>query len=140
MKHALLSSLVYDGKIYVYGGSYKTHPIKGTSAIYEYNPMNDPTGLNESLIDIPNKFTLKQNYPNPFNPRTSIKFNLPKTEHVALEVYNTLGQKVATLLDKPMISGQHEVEFNANNLPSGIYFYRIQAGEFHDVKKMVLLK
>ena len=88
----------------------------------------------------PNKFSLGQNYPNPFNPSTKIKFALPKAEKVKIELYNTLGQNVRTLLNQRLKAGYHEVEFNAANLSSGIYFYRIEAGEFQDVKKMVLLK
>jgi photosystem II stability/assembly factor-like uncharacterized protein len=88
----------------------------------------------------PNKFSLSQNYPNPFNPSTKIKFALPKAEKVKIDLYNNLGQKVTTLLDKQMVLGQHEVEFNAKDLASGIYYYKFKAGEFEDVKKMVLLK
>jgi photosystem II stability/assembly factor-like uncharacterized protein len=87
----------------------------------------------------PNKFSLSKNYPNPFNPSTKIKFTLPKAEKVKIELFNTLGQKVETLLNKAMKAGHHEVEFNAQNLSSGIY-YRIEAGEFQDVKKMILLR
>jgi hypothetical protein len=88
----------------------------------------------------PRAFRLKQNYPNPFNPLTRIKFTLSNQEHVSVKVYNTLGQKIQALLNKTMPAGNHEVEFNGENLPSGIYFYRIQAGDFQDVKKMVILK
>ena len=88
----------------------------------------------------PNKYSLSQNYPNPFNPSTKIKFTLPKKEFVTLEVFNTIGQKIETLLNQVMKTGQHEVEFDAQNLSSGIYYYRIEAGEFQDVKKMVLLR
>lgn len=89
---------------------------------------------------IPKSFLLEQNFPNPFNPSTIIKFTLSKTEYVNIEVFNALGQKIKTLLNKHMIAGHHEVEFTAGNLSSGIYFYRIEAGEFQEVKKMVLLK
>ncbi len=88
----------------------------------------------------PSNFTLHQNYPNPFNPTTQISFALPKTENVIIEVYNTLGQRIETLLNTQLQAGNHEVEFNAQNLSSGIYFYRIEAGEFQDVKKMILIK
>ena len=88
----------------------------------------------------PDKFNLSQNYPNPFNPSTKIKFALPKPENVKIDVYNTLGQKIETLLNQQMKAGHHEVEFNAQNLSSGLYYYRIEAGEFQDVKKMILLK
>ena len=85
-------------------------------------------------------FRLGQNYPNPYNMNTKIKFSLLKPENVIIEVYNIVGQKVETLFNKPMKAGYHEVEFNAQNLSSGIYFYRIEAGEFQDVKKMILIK
>jgi ligand-binding sensor domain-containing protein len=88
----------------------------------------------------PNEFMLSQNYPNPFNPSTKITFTLPKTELVKLQVYNTLGQVVGNLVDDRLQAGSHEVEFNASHLPSGVYFYRLQAGEYVDVKKMILLK
>jgi hypothetical protein len=89
---------------------------------------------------IPKKIIIHQNYPNPFNPSTSIEFSLPKPENVNIEVYNTLGQIVETLLNQHMKAGNHEVEFNAQNLSSGIYYYRFKAGEFQDVKKMVVIK
>jgi photosystem II stability/assembly factor-like uncharacterized protein len=88
----------------------------------------------------PNKFSLSQNYPNPFNPSTNIEFSLPKHEHVKIEVYNTLGQRIESLLNQHIKAGYHEVEFNAGNLSSGVYYYKIQVGEFQDVKKMILLR
>ena len=88
----------------------------------------------------PRVFSLAQNYPNPFNPLTKIKFALPRVDKVKIELYNTIGQRVEILLNQHMNAGYHEVEFNAQNLSSGIYFYSIKAGEFQDVKKMVLLR
>ena len=100
--------------------------------------------LATSIVDqtgpLPKKFALFQNYPNPFNPSTRIKFTLPKPETVKIEVYNTLGQRVKILLDRQMKAGDHEIEFNAQNLSSSIYLYRIEAGEFQEVKKMVLIR
>jgi photosystem II stability/assembly factor-like uncharacterized protein len=115
------------------------------------------TGISINRDFSPTQFNLAQNYPNPFNPSTTIEFTLPKNEFVTLDVYNTLGQKVETLLSKSMPAGYHEVKFNGQDLSSGIYFYRIEAvdpaslarpgedgrrqtGEFQDVKKMVLLR
>jgi hypothetical protein len=96
---------------------------------------------------VESNYYLFQNYPNPFNPSTKITFTLPRPDFVTLEVYNTIGQKVATLLSTKMSSGSHDVEFNASSLPSGIYFYQIhvgdapwRTGEFSQVKKMVLLR
>jgi hypothetical protein len=88
----------------------------------------------------PAGYFLNQNYPNPFNPSTEISFSLAKSSFVTLEVYNSLGQKVAVLINNKMNSGHHELKFEANNLPSGIYYYKIRAGEFQSVKKMLLLQ
>ncbi len=98
------------------------------------------TNISEESLNIPKEFTLSQNYPNPFNPSTKIEFTLPKPEEVKIKLYNTLGQRVEILLNQHMKAGYHEIEFFARNLSSGIYFYRIEAGEFQDVKKMILLK
>ena len=96
----------------------------------------------EVEIDVtgPTNFTLYQNYPNPFNPTTTIKFALPVTSRVKINIYNSLGQLVETLADKEMESGYHEVSFDASRLASGVYLYQLQTGEFVSVKKMLLLK
>ena len=96
--------------------------------------------IKKEFASIPNDYILTQNYPNPFNPSTQITFTLPKAETVKLQVYNTLGQIVGNLVEDKLQAGSHEVEFNARHLPSGVYFYRLQAGEWMDVKKMILLK
>ena len=84
---------------------------------------------------------LSQNYPNPFNPTTAIGFSLLAVGNVSLKVFDILGREVATLLNNEILeSGEHEVTFNANALPSGIYFYRLTAGEFSETKKLLLLK
>ena len=89
---------------------------------------------------VPSEYFLEQNYPNPFNSTTILKFALPKTAGVKIEVFNALGQKVITLLDKQMPGGFHKLEFNAQYLPSGVYVYKITAGQFQDVKKMLFLR
>jgi hypothetical protein len=94
---------------------------------------------NESPV-VPISYSLKQNYPNPFNPNTSIEFSLPKTEYVTLKVYNVLGQQVKTLVSEKLNQGVHKYEWQANNLPSGIYYCRLQAGEYEQVRKMILLR
>lgn len=96
------------------------------------------TGVKNSST--PTSYELLQNYPNPFNPKTTIKFAIPEKAKVTLEVYNLIGQKVVTLVDKELNTGVYEVEFDGSNLVSGIYLYRIQAGSFVSVKKMLLLK
>jgi hypothetical protein len=104
---------------------------------------NDGTFEYSNVVEVelaPTTFTLDQNYPNPFNPTTMIRFSLPTASVVTLNVYNTLGEKVVTLLNGQMESGYHQVSFDAANLPSGLYLYEIKAGEFSSIKKMVLLK
>ncbi len=90
--------------------------------------------------NIPLQFTLFQNYPNPFNPSTIIKYEISKAANVKIKVYDVLGREIATLLNSTQKAGQHEVEWNAKNYASGIYFYRIRAGEFVSTKKMLLIK
>jgi photosystem II stability/assembly factor-like uncharacterized protein len=94
----------------------------------------------EVVVNQPNEFSLEQNYPNPFNPTTKIKFQIPETGYVRLKVFDILGNEVAVLINEELHSGNFKVEFNAANLSSGIYYYRLSAGEFIDVKKMILLK
>jgi Secretion system C-terminal sorting domain len=85
-------------------------------------------------------YQLFNNYPNPFNPTTKLSFNLPKDENVKLDIFNVLGQKVISLINGKLSAGQHTVDFNANNLPSGLYIYQLKAGSFTNSKKMMLLK
>jgi len=90
--------------------------------------------------EIPKEFKLYQNYPNPFNPTTTIKFNIPKDAYVEMKLYDVLGKEVSTLISDPYRAGMYYFDFNASNLASGIYFYRIIAGDFKDIKKMILIK
>lgn len=98
-----------------------------------------------NILDVENQnlelvFSLSNNYPNPFNPTTTIEYNVPKNGQVNLSVYNSLGQRVETLVNGNKQTGKYNVVFNASNLSSGVYFYRIEAGNYSDVKKMLLLK
>lgn len=98
------------------------------------------TGLDDLFADLPQTFELYQNFPNPFNPATTIKWALPNSAVVKIDVYNLLGQHMATLLDESRPAGIHLVNFNAGHFSSGVYFYTIQAADFWKVKKMMLLK
>ena len=90
--------------------------------------------------EIPVQYSLSQNYPNPFNPSTIIRFSVPEESNISIVVLNTLGEEITTLLNENLTSGSYEVDFDAAGLPSGIYFYKIQAGSFVETKKMILLK
>jgi len=106
-----------------------------------YNLGGGTVGIeDEELEEIPTSFSLAQNFPNPFNPTTTIQFSLPKSGDVTLKIYNLLGEEVKTLIDDYKEIGNHSVQFNANNLPSGIYFYKLQAETYNQVKKMILIK
>jgi hypothetical protein len=99
------------------------------------------TFAEEGQIDeVPAVFLLRQNYPNPFNPATNIVFSLPRADYVTLKVYNILGQKVATLVNEKKEAGTYQVQFDGTALASGVYFYRITAGEFVETRKLVLVR
>jgi hypothetical protein len=100
---------------------------------------NTVTSIDDDKL-VPKSFVLSQNYPNPFNPSTTIEFTLPQAEMVRLEVFNSIGKSVSLLLDKQLPAGNHSITFDASNLPSGIYMYRIKAGRFATVKKFSLIK
>ncbi len=89
---------------------------------------------------VPVKYELQQNYPNPFNPGTTIKYSIAKQSNVTLKVYDMLGSEITTLVNEEKPAGVYEINFNASNLASGIYFYKIQAGSFVETKKMILLR
>jgi len=90
--------------------------------------------------EIPTVFTLEQNYPNPFNPTTTIIYGLPEDSPVVIKIYDVLGAEIMKFTEEHKAAGYHKVIFNASNLPSGIYFYRIQAGDYIETKKMILMK
>jgi len=91
-------------------------------------------------VGLPNNFSLEVNYPNPANPSTQITYTLPKATNVTLKIYDLLGREVALLVDERKLAGEHTVSWNAEGVPSGVYFYRIVAGDFIETKKMVLIR
>lgn len=110
----------------------------GTRRVYwdRYDNLTNITN-NNSTAD---NYSLSQNYPNPFNPSTKISFSIPKSDYVTLKVYDIMGKEVATLVNRQMNMGSYNVDFNAVNLSSGIYFYKLISGSFTEVKKMTLIK
>jgi len=98
------------------------------------------TDVDNSDNTVPEEYSLMQNYPNPFNPSTTIKYNLPVEGFVSIKVYDILGNEVSTLVNNNLPAGRYSVDFNASNLPSGVYIYRIQSNSFTAVKKLMLLK
>ncbi len=95
---------------------------------------------NDITTDIPAKFELKDNYPNPFNPTTKINYELPITNYVTLKIYDIGGKEIAALVNGQQNAGRYSVEWNASGFASGTYFYKIVAGEFSQVKRMILVK
>jgi len=89
---------------------------------------------------VPAVYALHQNYPNPFNPTTTIRYDLPRDGQARLTVYNLLGERVAELVNERQSAGRYEVRFEAANLPSGMYFYRLESGGFVRSAKMILMK
>jgi len=166
----LLARSLDNGKLYSYNfgketGEYKitnipfgTYEVIGQrigidnaiSEIITIDPFNNQiTGViinfnitsveNEELF-IPDEIILYTNYPNPFNPSTTIKFSMPQSSYATLKIYNVIGEEVAVLLDRVLTAGTYDFEWNATSLSSGIYFYKLQAGDFVETKKMILLK
>jgi hypothetical protein len=107
-----------------------------------YRPLTEmiTTGVKDKENDLPNQFSLSQNYPNPFNPSTTITFSVGMYSYTSLQVYDVLGREVATIVSEKLPAGNYSRQWNAANMPSGIYFYRLKAGDFIETRKLVLLK
>jgi outer membrane protein assembly factor BamB len=126
--------------------SYRDQPIVANHQLFVETPNkvivfeNAGTQIDELNEAFPQVFGLMQNYPNPFNPSTTIKFNLPKTSTVTLKIFNILGEAVALLVSENLSAGSYSYEWDASNLPSGLYLYRLEAQGFVETKKMILMK
>ena len=125
----------------------------GVGIVQWYGPFYVPTSLVRAIVDgklissvdmtpagVPSEFALEQNYPNPFNPTTNIQFSIVNRQLAIVKVYDVLGQEVATLLNEVKDPGTYTVQFDGSGLSSGVYFYRLQAGEFVATKRLLLLK
>ncbi len=114
-----------------------------SKTIYQSETINYSDLTVTSLSDddeLPTEFVLEQNYPNPFNPSTKISFTIPSSGFTSLKIYNVLGNEVTTLLNGALQAGKHNINFNATNLSSGTYFYKLSSGNFVETKKMMFLK
>ncbi|MBX2990433.1 MAG: T9SS type A sorting domain-containing protein [Bacteroidetes bacterium] len=137
----------FDANLRLVTGDVRSAPFTTTGSFFtsralvgEIHYAFGSTDVRETGQGVPVTYVLSQNYPNPFNPSTTIKFAIPLKEHVTLKIYNTIGQLVATLQDGELNAGSFEATWNASNMASGVYFYRLQAGNFSQAKKLVLLK
>ena len=128
--------------IYIYAfESFGNYIFAGTSQGIWKRPVSEMiTSVKKNKNMSPRVFSLSQNYPNPFNPTTTITYQTPKSGFVSLKVYDMLGREVETLVNEEKVAGSYGVRFDGENLPSGIYFYKLQAGSYISVKKMILLK
>ena len=115
------------------------HLLAGTWGNSIFRSVNT-TGIEDQVFETPTSYKLFQNYPNPFNPNTRIKYSIPKASFVLLKIYDLLGNEIAPLVNEEKSTGNYEIEFNGSNLSSGVYFYRIQAGNFIATKKFILIK
>ncbi len=125
------------GLVEIQGTQWRTELVYAKIDGIEYGT---PVGNIKEESSLPKEFVLTQNYPNPFNPTTIIKYDIPGFSFITLKVYDVLGKEIATLVNDEKPAGSYEVEFSAIGLPSGIYFYKLQAGSFVETKKMVLMK
>ncbi len=126
--------------------SYIRGMLDYTNSNYKLEPRKDDdfgtiiTGVYQEKNILPAKFTLEQNYPNPFNPSTTIRYTVPVKSGVTLRIYNILGQEVESLVNMEQAAGSYVVQYNASRLSTGVYFYELRAGDYRDIKKMLLLK
>ena len=123
-----LPTVIYDSTVLL---TYGTNYTVGNPVTVSISNVN---------AEVPNDFKLYENYPNPFNPKTNIKFDLPKSAFVTLKIYDIEGREIETLVNQNMEAGIYEFIWDASKFASGIYFYRLFAGDFSSIKKMVLLK
>lgn len=115
------------------------HPtLTSGQGVFEYSWP--PLGINDPISNIPSEFSLSQNYPNPFNPQTNIEFAIPVNSFVQLKVFNAVGKEIKELVSRQMDRGNYSINFDGTDLSSGVYFYKLNSGDFISVKKMLLIK
>jgi photosystem II stability/assembly factor-like uncharacterized protein len=136
-----INDSVFSGNVVKTMVTTKKYLIAGTqSGAWRLPLASVITSVNDIPIHLPTDYVLSQNYPNPFNPSTTISFTLPLRSFVSLKVFDLLGRGVAIIVSEEMLAGNYSRQWNATNMPSGVYFYRLQAGSFTETKKLVLLR
>ena len=128
-----MDGIAYGNKVFLYA-------VTRSGKIYRLSETITTVGVTQSSSQVPFKFSLEQNYPNPFNPVTVINYELRVTGHVTFKVFDIAGKEVAALVNEKQNAGTYIVTFDASNLSSGVYFYRLTTGEFSETKKMILTK
>ncbi len=123
-----------------YNGTENPAIVEMRGPVFQQARFEPAVGVSDELTSIPGQFVLAQNYPNPFNPATTIRYGLPERSTVRLAIFSQLGQLVEVLVNQVQEAGYHEVRFDAAGLPSGLYFYRIQTGNFSSTKKLLLIR
>ncbi len=111
-----------------------------TGSAYVYPIALLPVGISDDIKEIPTNFVLHQNYPDPFNPSTTIEYTIARPEFITLRIFNVLGEQITTMVAEQQAPGKYKVQWLADDFTSGIYFYRLTAGNFSETKKLVLLK
>ncbi len=140
-KHSPVAASKFNSIVFALGSGSKATDMNLENVQVTLAAPPTITGVKEPTKgELPTTYSLSQNYPNPFNPSTTIKFAIPHSGNVSLVVYDILGRKVTTLVNGELNAGYHSINFNADNLASGVYFYRLKAGNFISVKKLMLLK
>ena len=127
-----IHTLTIDNNNYVYAGT--------DNGVWQRSLSDITSAEEEQTNELPSVFLLSQNFPNPFNPSTKIKYSVPQSSQVQIKVFDVLGNEIARLMDEEKSVGTYELTWNAENLPSGVYFYQLRAGDFIQTKKMILLR
>ncbi len=135
-----VNALIYESGELKAGAHTVRIETRGNFINIDYLAVESATGIQSDNDIIPVSYGLEQNYPNPFNPFTEIEFHLPRSGFVSLDVYNILGEKIQTLVQKPLAAGIHKVSLDGSALSSGVYYYRLRAGEFTRMRKCLLIK
>jgi hypothetical protein len=133
----VLALAVVGNEVFV-GGEFTL--AGGIASTFIARWIGGATNVEPISIDMPSTYLLQQNYPNPFNPSTTILFSIPTSEFVTLKVYDLLGREIATLVNENLSAGSYSYNFDAKNLTSGVYLYKLQAGKYSETKKMLLSK